>query len=245
MADEVQTLRILSARELEQRLRVVAHATGCRGVRERNRTQIAGRLDSLEVENVALVRMVHAAPGIGDVAVSSEDQQMFSSVGFKEITDYRKLEQILARFRLVAGTNDTTVITNLEILLDGSRYTLFAMPDDKNGVQLRVLRDELMPDSGMARIRLVHALHGADKVDVGIEGQEDVLFDDIEFGLEAGFRDIAPAAVTLVVRASEGDSRLHRFPIEIEVGHAYTIVLTRTNRGAVEVITVDDSTNAK
>src|SRR5690606_2893628 len=47
MADEVQALGILCARELKQGLRMVADATGYRRVGERDRTQIAARLESL------------------------------------------------------------------------------------------------------------------------------------------------------------------------------------------------------
>ncbi len=36
-------------------------------------------------------------------------------------------------------------------LSDGNRYTIVALPDDKGGATMRIVRDEVVPDSGKAR----------------------------------------------------------------------------------------------
>jgi hypothetical protein len=188
--------------------------------------------------------MVNAIPDANGLSVTSDNRSVFSGVDYKAVTQYQSVEENLARFRLMGAGRDTTIATNNEILLDGSRYTVIALPEGDGGVRLRVLKDELKPDSGMARLRVVHAIPKMGEVDVMLSGRTEPLFDDVDGGDEAGFEDVAAAdKTTITIRGSDG-RQLIRKQLKLEAGHAYTMVLTTSAKGQVDAITIDDKVPA-
>jgi hypothetical protein len=51
---------------------------------------------------------------------------------------------------------------------------------------MRILRDEVVPDSGNARIRVINASPGIKDADVALQGQKDPLFSDLDYAADAG-----------------------------------------------------------
>jgi hypothetical protein len=187
----------------------------------------------------SLVRMVNALPDANGMSVTSDNRSVFSGVDYKAVTQYQEIDQTIARFRLLGAGRDTTIATNDEILVDGSRYTVIALPENDGGVRLRVLKDELEADSGKARLRVVHALQNTGEVDVMLSGRTDPLFDNVNNGSEAGFEDVDAGNSTITVRTSDG-KQLFRRQLKLEAGHAYTMVLTSTGNSKVDAITIVD-----
>jgi hypothetical protein len=187
----------------------------------------------------SLVRMVNALPDANGLSVTSEDRSVFSGVDYKAVTQYQEIDETIVRFRLLGGGRDTTIATNDEILIDGSRYTIIALPENDGGVRLRVLKDELEADSGKARLRVVHALQNTGEIDVLLAGRAEPLFDNVNNGSEAGFADVDAANTTITVRVNDG-AQLIRRQLKLEAGHAYTMVLTTTDKGKVDAITIVD-----
>jgi len=191
----------------------------------------------------SLVRMVNAIPDANGLSVTSDDRSVFSGVDYKAVTQYQEIDETIARFRLLGSGRDTTIATNNEILVDGSRYTVIALPESNGGVRLRVLKDELKADSGKARLRVVHALSDAGEIDVLVSGRSEPLFDNVNNGSEAGFADVNAANTTITVRSNDG-KQLVRRQLKLEAGHAYTMVLTTSSNGKADAITIVDKAPA-
>jgi hypothetical protein len=192
----------------------------------------------------SLVRMVNALPGANGLSVTSDNRSVFSGVDYKAVTQYQDIDETIVRFRLLGDGRDTTIATNNEILIDGSRYTVIALPENDGGVRLRVLKDEFETDSGKARLRVVHALQNTGEIDVMLSGRNDPLFDNVNNGSEAGFADVdAGSNTTITVRTADGKQLIRR-QLKFDAGHAYTMVLTTAGDGKVEAITIVDKAPA-
>lgn len=200
-----------------------------------------GRLPDTSATRTSLVRMINALPGANGLSVTADNRSVFSGVDYRTVTQYQDVDETIARFRLLGPGRDTTIATNNEILLDGSRYTVIALPDEGGGVRLRVLKDVFEPDSGKARIRIVHAVQKLGGVDVMLAGRSDPLFVGVDQGDQAGFKDVTPGSTTITIRNNGG--QLLRRQFKLEAGHAYTMVLTLSGNGDVDAITLDDRAN--
>lgn len=197
---------------------------------------------SADARGVSMVRFVNAMPGAKPLTVTSDSVAVFSTVKFGEVTPYRDLEENIKTFSLASPGASRSMATNTETMRDGGRYTIVAMPDGDGEASLKAYRDDLTPDSGKARIRVVHAAPGVDDIDVMVAGQTDPLFDDIDYGSEAGFRDVLPGETTLTVRRGERRLSVKNLPaMSLRAGSATTIVLLARRGGAVEAVTFTDS----
>ncbi len=192
-------------------------------------TNVSSPSDSMAARGHSLVRVVNAVTNGGDVTVQLSDQPLFRDVKPGSVTDYREITNNLADFSVrAAGTADGFKIAEKErLLLDGNRYTVFLIAEDLAKSSLRVVRDDVVPDSGKARIRVVHAALGAPELDVSIAGTTEKLFSGVNFKSEAGYKDIAPGSVTLELRAKDATKVLLRLPaMKLERGTATTVVIT-------------------
>lgn len=197
----------------------------------------------------AQIRVVHAVPGGSAVDVYAGDQSTFSSVEFKAVTPYRELGANLPQFKVLesgATPTSTPIAENREVVIDGQYYTLIAIPKSEGeGVDLKALRDDPTGgDSTKAHVRVVNAARGLDDLDVRIQGKDDALFDDIDFSTEAGFADVDPGTVTIVITAEDSSKELLRISdIVLEAGKSLTLVLTHpsVNSTKLEAIRVTDA----
>jgi hypothetical protein len=194
----------------------------------------------------AQIRVVHAVPGGPAVDVYAGDQSAFSNVEFKTVTPYRVLGANLPEFKLLAtgsAPTATPMAENREVIIDGRYYTLIAIPKaDGEGVEIKALRDDHDGDATKARIRVVNAARGLDDLDVRIQGRDDDLFDDVDFSTEAGYKEVDPGTVTLVVTAEDSPKELLRISdVKLEAGKSLTIVLTHPTAGSskLEAIRVE------
>ena len=203
--------------------------------------------DSAEHRGVSMVRMINALPSAKDASVSADDRAMFSGIVFKTVTPYSELKDNIAKFRLQAGDRDTTIASNNEIMMDGSRYSLVALPEGNGSVRLRVLKDELATDSTKARLRVIHGVNGVGEIDVVMAGMTEPFFDNVNLTSEAGYKNIDPVKTTLTVNVDGNGKRLLKREMDFKAGHSYSIVLTGTASQRVEAIVIDDQaiSNAK
>lgn len=203
--------------------------------------------DAADSRGVSLVRMINALPSAKDASVSADDRAMFSGIGFKTVTPYSELKDNIAKFRLQAGDRDTTIASNNEIMMDGSRYSLVALPEGNGSVRLRVLKDELATDSTKARLRVIHGVNGVGEIDVVMKGMTDPFFDNVNLTSEAGFKDIDPVKTTVTVNVDGNGKQLLKREMDFKAGHSYTVVLTGSASQRVEAIVIDDQalSNAK
>lgn len=85
----------------------------------------------------------------------------------------------------------------------------------------------MIPDSGKARIRVIHAAYNAPELDVTIAGSKGKLFSGANFKREAGYADVVPGTVTLEVRGKNEALVLLTVPrLALKRSTATTVVVT-------------------
>jgi hypothetical protein len=193
-----------------------------------------------------LVRIVNADPSHPTVTLTTDNQTPFTEVAYKTVTPYREVEDNVTKFEVYdakTGVTTTPLATNREVMADGARYTLVLMPaSDGDAPVLKALRDELVPAEGKAKIRLVNAAPAAGEVDLNAEGLIDPIFDNVNVGTEAGFKDVDPTSGSLMVRQDKGKRTLVTVKDvkALEPGMTYTIVLAG-RPGGWQAITFSDA----
>jgi len=191
-------------------------------------TNVSPPADSMKATGMALVRIVNATKG-GDVSVKLGENALFNNVKSGSVTDYREIASNLADFTVrAAGHPEGIKIAEKErVLRDGNRYTVILIAEDVSKSSLRVIKDEVIADSGKARLRVLHAAPGGPEFDVSIKGAPDKLFGDVGFMKEAGYKDLAPAVATIEFRAKGKPQLLLTVPkLDLKQGTATTIVVT-------------------
>ena len=199
--------------------------------------------DSADKRGMALVRVVNAVPGQERLVVRADRDHQLTAAEYRTVTEYQPIDRNWVTFEI--GTSGDSAFaplaTNREMLTDGHRYTIVVMRDSAQGYETRVLRDEISDDSANARVRLIHAAHGTDEVNLVRRGG-DTLIDGVNFTMEAGFKAVEPWTGTLEVRTESGNRLLLSIPnVSLQKGHSYTIVLTRNSAGKLESFRFDDS----
>jgi hypothetical protein len=189
----------------------------------------------------SMVRLVNAVPG-QTVSVTGDEAPVFASVAYKTVTPYVEVKDNVIKFRLRAAgaaAGDQALAENTETLADGSRYTIVALPGDNGHASLHVMRDEVIPDAGKARIRVINAAPDLGDVDVAVGSTRNALFDKVGFGHEAGPKDVDPVSMAIAIRnAHNAPVRVHT--MTLAAGRSYTIVLAGRT-GSFEGITFDDA----
>jgi hypothetical protein len=193
-------------------------------------------------EGKSMIRLVNALPDRSPVSLTAGDSALFTGVEAKAVTPYKEIQRNIVDFKL-RGPADSTIANNHETMADGARYTIVALPDDNGaGARLRVLKDEVVPDAGKARIRLINATAGDHKVDLAVRGARETLFSGVRRGVEAGYKDVDPTTETLEVRSDEhGTKPVTIKDLQLQPGRAYTIVLVGKRSGGIDAITFDDA----
>lgn len=190
----------------------------------------------------SLVRLINAIPGVRTIDLSGDDRTVFFDVGFKTVTPYTEIGDNVVKFRLRPGGTDSVWADNTETLINGNRYTVVVLPNREGGARIVVLSDEVVTDTGKARLRVVNAAGPYGDVDVGIEGRSDPVFDDLAYGSAAGFKDVDPASAVLVIRQDEPPlTALKMQRLRLEAGKSYTIVIAGDKTGQLQAITVTDA----
>lgn len=193
-------------------------------------TQVSPATDSVASRGHSLVRVVNAVSTDKSVNVQLGDRTLFAEVRAGGVTDYAEVETNIAQFSvLAAGSTGGTMLAQTDrILLDGNRYTVFVISHDVSKQSLRVVRDDVIPDSGKARLRLVHAAPGGPEFDVQPTGSTDKIFSGVDFLAEAGPADLAPVVSLALELRAAGESRvLMTLPaVELRRGTTTTVVVT-------------------
>jgi len=192
-------------------------------------TSISTPADSAQARGHSLVRVVNAVNGGKAVSVFLDDQSLFPDLMPGAVSDYREIATNLAKFsvRAAGDTNGLRLAEKDRVLIDGNRYTVFLIAEDVSKSMLRVVKDDVIPDSGKARIRVIHAAPGGPSLDVSIVGATDKLFSGVSFKDESGYKDVTPAKVTIELRAKGQPKSLMTIPaVDLQRSTTTTIVIT-------------------
>ncbi|HEU5218821.1 MAG TPA: DUF4397 domain-containing protein [Gemmatimonadales bacterium] len=191
----------------------------------------------------SLIRFVNAVPDLG-LDLTTEDRATFINVAFKEVTPYTEIGDNLVKFRVRANDGDSVLAENSETMGDGLRYTVLAMPSEDGKVKLRVVRDDLVPEPGKARIRVIQAAPAIPEVNIALAGQKDPVFDKVKYGAEAGYKDVSPVLATLEFRMGNPPRVTVPFRIKamnLAAGRAYTLVIVEGRPRGIQTIAFNDA----
>lgn len=200
----------------------------------------------------SMVRVVNAVPSTEAVDVFTDDANTFSGVAFKAVTPFKAIRDNMVTFKLRApgAVSDSTepLAENHEMMSDGDRYTVVVLPADATDQgghpKLRVLEEPTdAGDAGKARIRFVNAARGLKSFDVYVPGSTDAFFDDVDFGTEAGYKDMDATTGVIQVRADNAATVLLKVPQRsFEAWKTYTIIVTNKSATAsqLEAVTIED-----
>jgi hypothetical protein len=203
-------------------------------------TNVSASADSANARGHSMVRVVNAIVGGKDIMLKLDTQTLFDSVKSSSVTDYREVSATMAKFSATASAPAASAMSaeRDQVLTDGNRYTVVYMSEDVSKNVLRVVKDEVIPDSGKARVRILHAAPGGPELDVVVAGAKDKLFSGIDFKSEAGYADVQPGTVTLELRAKDSPKVLLTIPkLDLKRGTATTLVITGATKLAYFMFT--------
>ena len=194
----------------------------------------------------ARVRFVNAMPGSPALELGHDSLMLFSNVAFGAVSPFKDVPPARFRFTLRGPSTVGYDATSVTTLVASERYSILAVPDERGRMAVHVIRDDLEPDSGMARIRLIRATPGLANVVFAIVGQDEPLFRAVRDSGDVHFRDVAPMTAGFRVRGgANGDVLVSLKSMALVAGTTYTFVLTARPRGSVTAIAFSDlSSNA-
>ncbi len=204
----------------------------------------------VEDRDNALVHVIHAIPGGATVDVFAENNKAFTNVAYKSVTPYREIPDDRQTFRVRPTGQDTAtpLVEDSEGFSDGQHYTIIALPTDGGRADLRFVRDNIsVPSSGKAKVRVIHAAAGVGEVDVYARGNNDALFDGVNFPSESSYNEIDPVTGTLEVRREGQNTAALTIPnARFEAGKIYTVIVMGRATGTprLEAIIVEDQLGA-
>ena len=205
----------------------------------------------------ALVRFVHAVPGLAPVDVFAGDGKTFENVTYKGVTAYRELPGASALYRLrLAGQETAQALAEKSDEFGvGSYHTIVALPaggsglfSKDDGVKLYFLTDELQPPAaGKARVRVFNASPDLGEVDVYATGRAEPLVKGAKTGAASSYGEAEPAGAGLEVRrAGENITTLAAPNQKLEAGRLYTVFIAGGTKGTaqLEAFVVEDQLGA-
>jgi hypothetical protein len=230
---------------------MMAFAGGCSPARDRAVTTTSDRGttsspsgDTVAARGHSMVRVINAVSNGAQITLLADERTIFDNVKAAQVTDYKEMSDNAVKFSVRSADQPSASGegVNREVMGDGQRYTAVVLPKD-NGKDygLRVLHDELTPDSGKARIRVIHAAAGTGEVDVVLNGHSGELFSGLNFGNEGGFKDIDPTTGTLEVRRKDEKLQIATVKdMRLDAGHTYTVVIMGGPKAPLKTVTFED-----
>ncbi|MET0626308.1 MAG: DUF4397 domain-containing protein [Pyrinomonadaceae bacterium] len=201
----------------------------------------------------ALVRFVHAVPGLATVDLFAGDTRAFDGVGYKQLAGYRELPGAngVYRLRLAGQETGEPLAEKSQSFGTGRHHTIIAFPSAGSGllskgdaVEMRFIADEFEPPAaGRARVRVVNASPDLGEIDLYATGRAEPLVKGAKTGAATAFADMEPTAAGLEVRrAGENITTLAVPGGKLEAGGLYTIFIVGGTKGAakLEAFVVED-----
>lgn len=184
-------------------------------------------LGALPVLAEVKVRVVHGSPDAPPIDVQAGNNQAFTSVTFKKVTDYVTLAPGDVTFEVYPARETRQLVTKPFIsatatLLDNTQYTLVALNKFAK-IEPLLLIDDNKPEAGKARIRLIHASEDTPAIDVGIKDGS-IVFKDISFKKATEYVSVDPGSYLFEVRPTGSKDVLLSVPeLKLEAGGVYSV----------------------
>ena len=242
-------------------------AAACAGVGSAERLSVTTRTESgtttappageVAARKNALVRFVHAVPGLAAVDLYAGDSKAFGAAAYKTATAYAELPSAsgVYRLRLAGQEMAEPLAEETESFGTGRHHTVVAAPARASGLfakgggaELHFLADEFeAPAAGRARVRVFNASPDLDEVELYASGRAVPLVKGARFGAATAYAEAEPSASGLEVRrAGENITTLSVPGQGVEAGGLYTVFIAGGTKGAakLEAFVVEDRLGA-
>jgi hypothetical protein len=200
--------------------------------------------DSSET-NIAFVRFINAHLAGVPIALYFGGTKVFSEVSYKSVTAFKEVPAEHRDFILRDERNPSQNLPAISATLDaGKHYSVVAFDSDHSTPILRVItEEEEKPKSSKSRVRVIHAVPGAQLVTLYARGRTDKLASESIFGDVSPWNEVDPVDTGIEIR-TRGDEDVLRIPnISMEAGRLYTLLVIggpKTDR-KLDAIWIGDS----
>lgn len=188
----------------------------------------------------ASVRFVHAVPGSGAAELTVKGgPAVGGSIGFGQISSYVGVSAGSHELTLKSGSK--TLATTTVSVADGGRYTIVAMALGKKA-QLRPYTDG-KPQSGKARIRMIHAAPELGSPDVRLGSQ--AIAEKVTYTTATPYLTVRPGTYTLkVMKPGDGSAKpiVDKPGVVLSAGTTSTAFLLGSRGEATRVVVASDGT---
>ena len=181
----------------------------------------------------AEVRFVNALPGSAALEIGQDSVMLFSNVVFGAVSPFKIVAPGARRFTLRNPASTTFAAVVSATLAEGARYSVVALSDAAGQPELRVILDELIPDSGMARVRVIHAAPAVGDVVVRLRGGDEPFLTAVSGTALAAARDVPPTTTGFSLRTLDDRPLATLDATALTAGASYTIVIAGPARGQV------------
>lgn len=176
----------------------------------------------------ACVRLVHAAPDAPGVDAYLNDAQVAADLSFGTATEYASVPSGGGRgVRIVAagGATEESILDGSFDLDPGQAYEILVQGGGTD-LGLNITGVDLRPVAeGQARLRVIHASPDAGAVNIGVEGDEENLFEGADFGNATEYAILDAGDYALEVRPGDEDMTVAlRSDVTLEEGMVYDLV---------------------
>src|SRR5215213_789252 len=154
------------------------------------------------------LRLIHAAPDAAPFDIYLNDGQLSDALEFGTATEYVAVPSGKGRAMRVAaaGTSPEDAIIDTGLDLDPGQAYEILVTGAENDLALTTTGTDLRPlAGGQARLRVIHAAPDAGAIDLGVEGQDETLFDDIDFRTATNYAVVDAGEYGLEVRPAGED----------------------------------------
>jgi hypothetical protein len=176
---------------------------------------------------MAYVRVVNAMPDGQAVDIFAGDDKIFAGVKSGESVPYRELAKGVTTFRVrwTGHDKEAPLAENIEVLGYKEHSTILVRPDDDGKLDVTVFDDhEWAPDTGKAKVRVVHAIAGMSDIDVYSEGKR--LLGGVDFHDESRYVQMEPITGDLELKRDDNHQTVATVPaFQVEASKAYTVLL--------------------
>ena len=155
------------------------------------------------------------------------DTKAFKNKTDRSLTSYIELPAERHEFALrdPARPTEDPLAKNNEGLSGGKHYTVIAYDDKDGKPALRVVNDdESAPDSGKAKVRIIHAAPGLEALNLYVAGTKSKIASESRFTTSSNWQQVDPVKGSLTLRTS--DKRAVQIPdVQLEPGKLYTFIV--------------------
>ncbi len=178
---------------------------------------------SVQQEKPARVRVLHAAPGIGNVDIYLNGMRILKNFPYKKLTHYLSLPKGKYQIDVYPVDNLTSTLMSRKVeVAPDKMYTLAATGSDKN-FYLLAFEDEPHVPTGEAKLRFVHLSPDTPPVDVAVK-HGDTAFSAIPFRKATPYLGVTPMTLDLEVRPTGSDQTALSLPnVQLQPNTTYSI----------------------